>query len=199
MKKIVALAMIVVSLWLGLASAEDKKTPFVGQWSIAADRTFLEVRELFAIEGNAMLMGSTQSPGVSLFTYLGPKVRLADGLYFYLLGGAYLDAGSSIITSAWLDYSPTEQDNFFGEIDYYTPYLEQLHAIYLYGAYTRSTELNFDYGFAYEAMEYTRDGKFFESAIGPFLKLENIKFWLAYDETPSMSGDQVILRANYSF
>jgi hypothetical protein len=199
MKKIFALVMIVVSFWLGQASAEEKKTPLVGQWAISAENSFVEVGDAFSMIGNAMLMGSTQAPGASLYTYLGPKIQLTDGLFVYLLGGAYVDAGSSVIASAWLDYSPTEQDNFFGEVDYYTPYLEQSHAFYFYGTYTRSTELNFSYGLAYEAMEYTRDGKFFESAAGPFLKLDNIKFWLAYDEMPSLVGDQVLFRVNYSF
>lgn len=196
MKKLMVLAFCLVITQLAWA---DDETPLEGQFAFYAENTFLESDCPVSLVGSAMLMGSTMAPGLSLFTYLGPKIKIGESLNIYLLGGAYLDAGSSVISSVWLDYTFDEKNNIFAEIDYYAPYQDQLNAIYLYGAFMRSTDLNFDYGLAYEAMEYTRDGKFFESAVGPVLKLDNFKFWLAYDEQPSLNGDRAILRVNYSF
>lgn len=196
MKKLMVLAFCLVITQLAWAADE---TPLEGQYAFYAENNFVESENLGSLVGSAMLMGSTTAPGLSLYTYLGPKLTPAEGLTIYLLGGAYLDAGSSIIASAWLDYQFWDKNDLFAEIDYYTPYQLQQHAIYLTGYYLRATDLKFSYGINYEAMEYTKDGKFFESALGPVLMIDKLKFWLAYDEMPSVNGDRAFLRVTYSF
>lgn len=194
MLRSLVITLVVFTVLTGVSFADEVNTQ--GQYQLNLNHSFWQEESLSGF-AHATIFGNTDDY-LALFTYLGPQVRLTDKFSFYLLGGTFNDGqGMSMTTSLWLNYA-FAKNNIFAEVDYYIPIDVHPHQMYTLLEYSRSFKDNVLLGLAMETFGST-DQKLGSLAYGPFFQANKLRFWLAYDETPAVSGETVFIRVSFKF
>jgi len=127
------------------------------------------------------------------FAYAGPVIKVGE-VNVYVMGVVMAEPiGTSAGPSLWL-----ELGDFFLEFDHYESWLAASHdegaapppsSYYGLVDYGHTFDNAVRIGAMVEVVGYYQDDEPFELAYGPYAKFNKFKFWMAYDETPLVAGD----------
>jgi hypothetical protein len=126
------------------------------------------------------------------FAYAGPMFSVGQA-NVYVLGVIMAEPiGTSAGPSLWI-----EANGFFLKYDHYESWLAASHdkgavappaSYYGLADYGYALKNKVIIGTAFEIIGYYEDDHPFEMAYGPYVKFNKFKVWLAYDETPNVTG-----------
>ena len=191
---------------LGMAAASEpahaKGLESSGQLFLTFGRTFGEYKLSEDVSGGVYAHGSLMLPIRNtplLFGYIGPEWSVGKA-NIKLLTGAFMtgDGGLSAVAGIWYNQGLPEGLNLFVDFEAYFPvdgagYGHEFRQYYSYlnFSWTADEESGLGVGIAQE--NFFSEADVFEAAIGPVLKISRGSFWIAYDFTPNVKGDHVLI------
>jgi hypothetical protein len=200
MKRILLVAVMVLSLGLGLSAVAKEQNASRSQIVITASQAF-GGGEGGNLSGyaNANFLYSLNDGYSYLAAYVGPRITVGN-CNIYLMGVSFSDPyGWSVGPSLWLEIT---QDNiyFFLEGDYYVPWLSTAggenpilppHQYYGYTEFSIYLSKTNAIGVAAELSGSAMEDRGYEFAFGPMFTFNKIKLWTFYDTTPDIPGNDL--------
>lgn len=170
-----------------------------GQLQIPVGRNIATIGDIGSWYMHGTAFFTFKGPAVpQLYTYTGPRFKLSNTAYLYLLGGAWISGSSTGsdaygLGSVWFESSHCFMDrlNCFAEADIYFNVrgIGPGHGTGLYTWLTMSYQLTPDIS-AGLISENVSVPSFKQIALGPAITVRNATFWLAHDG----QNDMVLLR-----